>query len=100
MTALLDISSLNYVAPMARSVLGSIRPIDALLAAFETGDGVPYAADGDDLHEGQAGFTRPLYEHLLGKEWLPSVYAGAAGFSSCDVAPIETDFWRFYLLTP
>jgi ubiquinone/menaquinone biosynthesis C-methylase UbiE len=71
--ALLDVSSLDYIAPMARSVLGSIRPIDALLAAFETGDGVPYATYGDDLHEGQAGFTRPVYERLLGAKWLPSV---------------------------
>lgn len=71
--ALLDVSSLNYMAPMARSVLASIRPIDALVAAFRTGDGVPYADYGDDLHEGQAGFTRPLFENLLAKEWLPSV---------------------------
>jgi len=27
-------------------------------------------------------------------------YADEAGFSSCDVLPIESDFWRFYLLTP
>jgi 2-polyprenyl-3-methyl-5-hydroxy-6-metoxy-1,4-benzoquinol methylase len=70
---LLDASSLNYTAPMARSVLGSIRPIDALLEAFRAGDGVPYALYGDDLHEGQAAFTRPLFEQLLGKEWLPAV---------------------------
>jgi 2-polyprenyl-3-methyl-5-hydroxy-6-metoxy-1,4-benzoquinol methylase len=72
---LLDVSSLNYSAPMARSVLGSIRPIDALLEAFRTGEGVPFAAYGDDLHEGQAAFTRPLFEKLLGKEWLPAVPA-------------------------
>src|SRR6266516_6004084 len=71
--ALLDVSSLNYIAPMARAVLASIRPIDALLEAFRTGDGVPYADYGEDLHEGQAAFTRPLFENLLGKEWLPSV---------------------------
>jgi 2-polyprenyl-3-methyl-5-hydroxy-6-metoxy-1,4-benzoquinol methylase len=71
--ALLDVSSLNYVAPMARAVLASIRPVDALLDAFKTGEGVPYADYGEDLHEGQAAFTRPLFENLLGKEWLPSV---------------------------
>jgi 2-polyprenyl-3-methyl-5-hydroxy-6-metoxy-1,4-benzoquinol methylase len=71
--ALLDVSSLNYIAPMARAVLASIRPIDALLAAFRTGEGVPYADYGEDLHEGQAAFTRPLFENLLGKEWLPAV---------------------------
>jgi 2-polyprenyl-3-methyl-5-hydroxy-6-metoxy-1,4-benzoquinol methylase len=71
--ALLDVSSLNYVAPMARAVLASIRPVDALLAAFRSGDGVPYADYGENLHEAQAAFTRPLFENLLGKEWLPSV---------------------------
>src|SRR5256885_489668 len=71
--ALLDVSSLSYIAPMARAVLASIRPIDAVLAAFRTGEGVPYADYGEDLHEGQAAFTRPLFENLLGKEWLPAV---------------------------
>jgi 2-polyprenyl-3-methyl-5-hydroxy-6-metoxy-1,4-benzoquinol methylase len=27
-------------------------------------------------------------------------YAGEAGFSSCEVLPIEADTWRFYLLAP
>ena len=71
--ALLDVSSLNYVAPLGRAVLASVRPIDALLAAFKTGEGVPYADYGEDLHEGQAAFTRPLFENLLGSEWLPAV---------------------------
>src|SRR6266498_96505 len=71
--ALLDVSSLNYIASMARSVLASIRPIDALLEAIRHGGGVPYADYGHDMHEAQAAFTRPLFENLLGKEWLPSV---------------------------
>ena len=71
--ALLDVSSLNYIAPMARSVLASIRPVDAVLDAFRNGGGVPYADYGEDMHEAQAAFTRPLFENLLGKEWLPSV---------------------------
>jgi 2-polyprenyl-3-methyl-5-hydroxy-6-metoxy-1,4-benzoquinol methylase len=71
--ALLDVSSVNHIAPLARAVLASVRPIDELLAAFKTGDGVPYAHYGDDLHESQAAFTRPLFENLLGSEWLPAV---------------------------
>jgi hypothetical protein len=27
-------------------------------------------------------------------------YADRAGFSACEVLPIENDFWRFYLLRP
>jgi 2-polyprenyl-3-methyl-5-hydroxy-6-metoxy-1,4-benzoquinol methylase len=71
--ALLDVSSLNYIAPVARAVLASIRPIDALLEAMRTGGGVPYADYGEDLHEAQAAFTRPLFENLLGSEWLGAV---------------------------
>jgi 2-polyprenyl-3-methyl-5-hydroxy-6-metoxy-1,4-benzoquinol methylase len=71
--ALLDASSLNYIAPLARALVGSINPLDSLLTAFRTGEGVPYADYGENLHEAQAAFTRPLFENLLGKEWLPSV---------------------------
>src|SRR5439155_23723848 len=66
--ALLDVSSLNYIAPMARAVLASLRPIEALLEAVRSGGGVPYADYGQDLHEAQAAFTRPLFENLLGKD--------------------------------
>src|SRR5262245_7333058 len=71
--ALLDESSLNYIAPTARAVVASVRPIDKLLEALRTGGGAPYSAYGDDMHESQAAFTRPLYEKLLGTEWLPAV---------------------------
>jgi 2-polyprenyl-3-methyl-5-hydroxy-6-metoxy-1,4-benzoquinol methylase len=71
--ALLEPSSLSYVAPLARAVLASVRPIDSVAEAFRKGGGVPYADYGEDLHESQAAFTRPLFENLLGKEWLPSV---------------------------
>src|SRR5262249_12679785 len=50
-----------------------IPPPASRLPAFRTGEGVPYADYGDNLHEAQAAFTRPLFENLLGKEWLPSV---------------------------
>jgi 2-polyprenyl-3-methyl-5-hydroxy-6-metoxy-1,4-benzoquinol methylase len=71
--ALLESSSLNFAAPLGRAVLASIRPIDAVAEAFRTGEGVPYADYGEDLHEAQAAFTRPLFENLLGSEWLPGV---------------------------
>jgi 2-polyprenyl-3-methyl-5-hydroxy-6-metoxy-1,4-benzoquinol methylase len=71
--ALLDVSSLNYITPTAHSVLASIRPIDKLLEAFKTGGGVPYAEYGDEAHESQAAGTRPLFENLLGQEWLPAI---------------------------
>jgi SAM-dependent methyltransferase len=71
--ALLDESSLNYIAPIAQLVVACTGPLEALLQAFRNGDGVPYADYGADLHEGQAAFTRPMFDRLLGSEWLPAI---------------------------
>jgi 2-polyprenyl-3-methyl-5-hydroxy-6-metoxy-1,4-benzoquinol methylase len=71
--ALTDEASLNYVAPFGKLVVACVRPIDQLLAAYRSGDGVPYADYGADLHEGQAEFTRPLFNQLLGSEWFPAI---------------------------
>jgi 2-polyprenyl-3-methyl-5-hydroxy-6-metoxy-1,4-benzoquinol methylase len=71
--ALLEETSLNYIAPVGKLVVACLRPIDAVLAAYRSGDGVPYAEYGDDLHEGQAEFTRPMFENLLGSEWFPGI---------------------------
>jgi 2-polyprenyl-3-methyl-5-hydroxy-6-metoxy-1,4-benzoquinol methylase len=71
--ALLDTSSPNYGAPMARAIVAAVRPIDALLDTIRNGGGIRYADYGDDLHEAQAAFTRPMFDRLLGSEWLPAV---------------------------
>jgi 2-polyprenyl-3-methyl-5-hydroxy-6-metoxy-1,4-benzoquinol methylase len=70
---LLDHSSLVYSAPMGRfaAALGGLLP--DLLHAFRSGGGVPWEAFGADGREAQADINRPLYEHLLGQEWLPAV---------------------------
>ena len=70
---LLDAGSLNHMAPMAQLLVACALPIHAVLEAFRTGDGVPYADYGADLHEGQARFTRPLFDNLLATDWLPAV---------------------------
>src|ERR1700736_5195583 len=70
---LLDGGSLNHMAPMAQLVIACALPIHAVLEAFRTGDGVPYADYGADLHEGQARFTEPMFETLLATDWFPTV---------------------------
>jgi SAM-dependent methyltransferase len=72
---LLEGGSLNHMAPMAQLVVACTLPIHAVTEAFRTGDGVPYADYGADLHEGQARFTRPLFESLLATDWFPAVPA-------------------------
>jgi ribosomal protein L11 methylase PrmA len=70
---LLDGGSLNHMAPMAQLVVACALPIHTVLEAFGTGDGVPYADYGADLHEGQARFTQPLFDKLLATDWFPAV---------------------------
>jgi SAM-dependent methyltransferase len=71
--ALLDEASLNFIAPIAKLVAACTTALDELVEAFRSGEGVPYASYGADLHEGQAEFTRPMFDTLLGSEWLPAI---------------------------
>jgi SAM-dependent methyltransferase len=70
---LLNQDSPFYTAPMAQLLVGGVQPIHAVLAAFRTGRGVPYADYGADLREGQERFTRPLFDNLLAADWFPAV---------------------------
>ncbi|MCC6628871.1 MAG: class I SAM-dependent methyltransferase [Chloroflexi bacterium] len=65
--------SLNYIAPLARLVAGAVSPLPALLDAYRTGHGVPFADYGADLREGQAAINRPAFLHQLAQEWLPTM---------------------------
>ena len=70
---LTDETSLNYLAPLAVLLAGCVRPLPAVLEAFRTGGGVPYADYGPDLREGQAAINRPAFLHQLAQEWLPAL---------------------------
>jgi 2-polyprenyl-3-methyl-5-hydroxy-6-metoxy-1,4-benzoquinol methylase len=68
-----DPESLIGGAPMAQILAGTVAPMSQLLAAFRSGDGVPYADYGRDLHEGQARVNRPALTHLLAQEWIAAM---------------------------
>jgi 2-polyprenyl-3-methyl-5-hydroxy-6-metoxy-1,4-benzoquinol methylase len=70
---LLDRDSLSYLAPLAQLMVGTVRPIASVLAAFRTGRGVPFGEYGRDLREGQGGMNRAAFLQLLGREWLPAI---------------------------
>ncbi|WP_101297898.1 class I SAM-dependent methyltransferase [Halegenticoccus soli] len=70
---LTDRDSLYYLAPLGRLLAGAVAPLPDVVEAYRTGAGVPYAAYGSDLHEGQAAMNRPSFLRLLGEEWLPSI---------------------------
>lgn len=70
---LVERDSLNYLTPLARMIVGAVRPLQLLLSAYKTGDGVPYQEYGADFREGQAGMNRAIFLKELGTNWLPSL---------------------------
>ena len=75
---LVERENISFAAGMAQIAAGAVAPLHELLAAFRTGAGVPYAGYGHDLHEGQAGMTRPLLVNQLAQEWIPAMPEVAA----------------------
>jgi SAM-dependent methyltransferase len=68
-----DPESLIGAASIAQILVGTVAPLHQLLEAFRTGDGVPYADFGEDMHEGQARVNRPALIHLLTQEWIAAM---------------------------
>jgi SAM-dependent methyltransferase len=65
--------SLNYLAPLAPLVASLAQTLPAVLDAFRTGGGVPYAAYGEDLRRGVARLNRPMFLHQLTADWIPAL---------------------------
>jgi SAM-dependent methyltransferase len=70
---LTDRDSLNYLAPLAQLIAGSVSPLESLLEAYRSGGGVPFSDYGANLREGQANINRPMFLKQLGQEWLPAI---------------------------
>lgn len=70
---LVERENLSFAPPMAQIAAGCVAPLHELLTAFHSGAGVSYADYGRDLHEGQAGMTRPQLVHQLAQEWIPAM---------------------------
>jgi SAM-dependent methyltransferase len=70
---LVDEISPFYMGGLAYITAAVGRAIPSLVAAFRTGDGVPYAAYGAEAVTAQEAMNRPAYENSLIDEWLPQV---------------------------
>ena len=70
---LIEESSLNFAASLAQSAIACARPIDAIVDAFRSGEGLTFDGYGPDARQSQERSTRPMFEELLGSEWLPVV---------------------------
>lgn len=69
----LDRDSLSYLAPFVRMVVGLVRQTPAVLKAFRSGEGVPYADYDADFCEGQGEMNRTMFVNQLASEWLPAL---------------------------
>jgi 2-polyprenyl-3-methyl-5-hydroxy-6-metoxy-1,4-benzoquinol methylase len=70
---LLDRDSVNYMSAFARMMVGLVQPLPAVLEAFRSGKGVPYADYPPDFVEGQGDMNRTQFINLLASEWLPAM---------------------------
>jgi SAM-dependent methyltransferase len=70
---LVERDSLNYLAPLAQLMVGTVHPLSAILEAFRTGAGVPFGVYGADMCEGQGALNRAAFLQSLGHEWLPAI---------------------------
>ncbi len=71
--ALLRRDSPSYVATLPRVLVAFVTPLSAVMHAFRTGSGVPFAQYGADISEVQAELNRPMYVNLLASQWLPAI---------------------------
>ncbi|GGK81074.1 class I SAM-dependent methyltransferase [Mangrovihabitans endophyticus] len=70
---LLDEGDAAYLGTAGQFALGVGLTTPAVVAAFRTGAGVPYADFGHHLRHGIAAFNRPMFIHQLTAQWLPAV---------------------------
>lgn len=68
-----DPESVNYLTPVARMAVAAALPLEAIVAAFRTGEGVSFADYGADMRQGVGDLNRPLFLKQLGEEFLPSI---------------------------
>lgn len=69
---LLDPDALDGVASTMRSLIADLAVVPRLVESFRTGVGIPYADYGQDVAEGQAMGTRPIYRAELAG-WFAAV---------------------------
>jgi len=69
---LLEPDHLSTMAPMPLVLLAATRAWPELIRAYRTGGGVDWN-DYPLISEAQEAANRPIFRHLLGQEWLPSI---------------------------
>jgi 2-polyprenyl-3-methyl-5-hydroxy-6-metoxy-1,4-benzoquinol methylase len=62
----------SHLAPLAQMVAGIGGALERVVAAYRTGEGVPYPHFGAAFRHGQAGINRPAFLSDLASRWLPA----------------------------
>lgn len=62
----------SHLAPLAQLVAGIGGALEHVLAAYRTGEGVPYPRFGAAFRKGQAGINRPAFSTDLVERWIPA----------------------------
>ncbi len=70
---LVDKTSPYCMTPLARMMVGIVRPLPQVLDAFRAGHGVSYAQYDSDFCEGQGDMNGVMFDTLLSDEWLPAL---------------------------
>jgi 2-polyprenyl-3-methyl-5-hydroxy-6-metoxy-1,4-benzoquinol methylase len=60
-----------YVAPLGALVSSVGRVMPELIAAYRSGDGIPFSHYGQYVRDAQGAFNRPSFATLLGSSWIP-----------------------------
>jgi 2-polyprenyl-3-methyl-5-hydroxy-6-metoxy-1,4-benzoquinol methylase len=68
----------NHLAPFARMIVGIANAMDDVVAAYRTGEGVPFARYGADMRHGQGSINRPAFSAALVDAWIPAMSGAAA----------------------
>lgn len=68
-----DPVALDHLAPLARLVVGIAGALDDVVAAYRSGEGVPFARYGEALRSGQGAINRPAFSAALVEDWLPAL---------------------------
>ena len=64
--------NLNYLTPLAAIAIDVLAPLEQLLDAYRTGEGVPFEAYGTDLVDAIGAINRPQFVNLIA-DWLATI---------------------------
>lgn len=71
--ALVARNSENFMPPLMQVLVAVTRPMEAVVQAYRSGEGVPLSAYGEDFVQGQGAVNRVTFLREIGSYWLPSM---------------------------